>query len=310
MSRSLTPPHGRTSAESAVHALMALGFSQYEASTYAGLVGQEPMTGYAVAKRTQVPQPKVYETLRRLAERGAVIQVDEDPARFVAVAPERLLSTLESAYKRALVDAELEISQLQSVDDAVPIRILKEARSWATTVANAQSMMATATRRIYLSGFGDHLKALTQSIVDADDRGVRIDVLSFGEPPISALRHGEVVRHRSTDHIVFPHHQARHLALTCDSASSLWALAPDGSDWECAYADGDELLCALVKDFVRHDLFVNRVYNDFGPEMHRQYGGGLEGLFGAARPAAAAHDVARPTTRFGSGPSSQVAAEG
>jgi len=55
-----------------IAALTELGFSQYEARTYAGLIGREPMTGYAVAKDTLVPQPKVYETLGRLVERGAV----------------------------------------------------------------------------------------------------------------------------------------------------------------------------------------------------------------------------------------------
>jgi sugar-specific transcriptional regulator TrmB len=40
-----------------IAALTELGFSQYEARTYAGLIGREPMTGYAVAKETLVPQP-------------------------------------------------------------------------------------------------------------------------------------------------------------------------------------------------------------------------------------------------------------
>ena len=68
-----------------IAALAELGFSQYEARTYAGLIGREPMTGYAIAKDTLVPQPKVYETLGRLVERGAVQQVSGSPAKFVAI---------------------------------------------------------------------------------------------------------------------------------------------------------------------------------------------------------------------------------
>src|SRR6201987_6397819 len=75
-------------------ALTELGFSQYEARTYTGLIGREPMTGYAIAKETLVPQPKVYETLGRLVERGAVLQGSGSPAQFVAVAPARRLSRL------------------------------------------------------------------------------------------------------------------------------------------------------------------------------------------------------------------------
>ena len=39
-----------------VQLLHELGFSQYEARCYVGLLGQEPQTGYSVAKATGVPQ--------------------------------------------------------------------------------------------------------------------------------------------------------------------------------------------------------------------------------------------------------------
>src|SRR5258706_377161 len=158
--------------ESAViGALVDLGFSQYEARTYAGLIGRGPMTGYAVAKEAQ----------------------------------------------------------------------------------------------------GD-------AVIEADRRGVRVDVLTFGEAPF-AVEHGAVLRHSSTDGTVYRHHQARHLALACDSSAALWALAPEGTEWEAVWAADDTLLTALVKGFIRHDLFGQRMFRDFGPEMRARYGAGLEGLF-------------------------------
>src|SRR5246500_4711000 len=90
-----------------IAALTELGFSQYEAKTYAGLIGREPMTGYAIAKETLVPQPKVYETLGRLVERGAVLQVSGSPAKFVAVPPDRVLSELERTFRQRLATAAL-----------------------------------------------------------------------------------------------------------------------------------------------------------------------------------------------------------
>src|SRR5690349_22923245 len=83
-----------------ISALGELGFSQYEARTYIGLIGRGPMTGYAVAKETQVPQPKVYETLGRLVERGVVLQVDDSPAKFLGVPPDRVLRELESNFRQ------------------------------------------------------------------------------------------------------------------------------------------------------------------------------------------------------------------
>ena len=54
---------------SMVERLTQLGFSQYEAKTYVGLLVNGEQTGYALSNLTGVPQPKVYETLRRLLER-------------------------------------------------------------------------------------------------------------------------------------------------------------------------------------------------------------------------------------------------
>ena len=66
----------------AVQRLMELGFSQYEAQAYVGLLGREPLTGYALANVTGIPQPKVYETLRRLTAKG-VVRRDERVVAYV-----------------------------------------------------------------------------------------------------------------------------------------------------------------------------------------------------------------------------------
>jgi sugar-specific transcriptional regulator TrmB len=260
-------------------ALTELGFSQYEARTYTGLIGREPMTGYAIAKDTLVPQPKVYETLGRLVERGAVIQVSGSPAKFVAVPPDRVLSHLEKTFRQRLATVELEVSRMRREGSALQeLRLMREARSWLAVVSVANSLIGGAAGRLYVSGHGSHLEALAEEIQAADRRGVRIDILCFGEPPF-ALHNGVVIRHSSTDGVVYRHHQARHLAITCDNAAALWALAPEGDKWEAIWADSDPLLTALVKGFIRHDLFAQRMFRDFSAEMVDRYGAGLEGLF-------------------------------
>jgi HTH-type transcriptional regulator, sugar sensing transcriptional regulator len=260
-------------------ALTELGFSQYEAKTYTGLIGREPMTGYAIAKDTLVPQPKVYETLGRLVERGAVMRLGGSPVKFVAVPPDRVLGQLERTFRQRLATVELEVSRMHRDGGVVQeLRLLRETRSWITVVGAAKTLIGNAADRIYVSGHAGYLDALADEIQAADRRGVRVDVLCFGEPPF-ALRGGVVIRHSSTDGVVYRHHQARHLALTCDNTAALWALAPEGDKWEGVWADDDPLLTALVKGFIRHDIFGQRMFRDFSPEMVARYGPGLEGLF-------------------------------
>jgi hypothetical protein len=83
----------------------------------------------------------------------------------------------------------------------------------------------------------------------------------------------------STDHLVYSHHQARHLELACDDGLAVWALARHGENWEGIWSESDPLLAALVKGFIRHDLFLQRIYHDFTDEIVGRYGPGLTGLF-------------------------------
>ena len=279
-----------------IAALAELGFSQYEARTYAGLIGREPMTGYAIAKDTLVPQPKVYETLGRLVERGAVQQVSGSPAKFVAIPPARVLSELERTFRQRLATVELEVSRMrrEGAEDH-ELRLYKETNSWITIVNTANDLIGRASERIYVSGHGTYLEALGDEISAADRRGVRIDILCFGEPPFN-LHNGAVIRHSSTDGIIYRHHQSRHLAVTCDTGAALWALAPEGDKWEAVWSADDPLLTALVKGFVRHDIFTQRMFRDFSAEMVARYGSGLEGLFDRhlAEPEGALQGTAEP----------------
>jgi HTH-type transcriptional regulator, sugar sensing transcriptional regulator len=280
-----------------VTALVELGFSQYEARTYVGLIGRGPMTGYAVAKETQVPQPKVYETLGRLVERGAVVQVSDAPANFIAIPPSRVLSELESGFHRRLTTVELELSHMPPAGaELQALRPFHEATSWTAIVDAAKALIESAHERLYISGHASHLDAIRDAVAAVDQRGARIDILCFGEPPF-AVEHGAVLRHSSTDGTVYRHHQARHLALTSDASGALWALAPDGDDWEAVWSADDSLLTALVKGFIRHDIFSQRMYHDFGSQMRARYGPGLDGLFdwdGVESPQAGLDEVPRP----------------
>ena len=57
-------------------ALMALGFSNYEAKAYCALLTRSPANGYQVAQESGIPRAKIYECLQRLVNRGAAIQVE------------------------------------------------------------------------------------------------------------------------------------------------------------------------------------------------------------------------------------------
>lgn len=259
-----------------VERLVELGFSQYEARAYVGLLGAaEPMTGYALSNATGVPQPKVYETLRRLARKGVAVMLGGEPARFVALPPAQLISQLDASFRRRLADAELALLR-QSDDGEMHYRVVETMDEWPAVEARAVALLDGANRHAYVSLNCESSEAAVDAIRRADRRGVRIDVLLFGKEPL-ALEHGRAIRHESTEGVVYRHHQARHLAIVADSTQVLWALAPDGGKWDAVTAD-DALLAAAIKGYVRHDMYVQQIVTEFGYDLAERYGPGLEQL--------------------------------
>jgi HTH-type transcriptional regulator, sugar sensing transcriptional regulator len=252
--------------------LTQLGFSRYEARTYVGLLMSEGATGYSVANDTGVPQPKVYETLRRLVDRGAAVLTGERPARYSAVAPEVLLSALEKDFGARVEAARRSLEALpeRPVRDGVALSRLD---SFVAATDRAVDAISKAQSRVYLSGWTDELKGLAVAVDEASSRGVQFVIVHFGRLPFQPPR-GQVMRHSSTEGILYASRKARHLAVVADSKWALWALARDGREWEIMFGEVP-LVASLVKSYIRHDLFVQKMYADLPNELEGLYGPGL-----------------------------------
>jgi sugar-specific transcriptional regulator TrmB len=259
------------------------------------LVCADSATGYGIANETGVPQPKVYETLRRLVERGAATQVGERPARYAATPPDVLLGALEREFQGRLEAARQGLDSLPHLGLADPALPVSGLNQFEAAAARAQAAIARARTRVYLHGRSDELRPLAPVVAAASDRHVEFVIVHFGPLPFARPR-GQVVRHESTEGTLYPARESRHLAVVVDSEWSLWALARDGKHWEGMHGDGT-LLAGLIKTYIRHDLFVQRMYADAPELFEERYGPGLLRLGwppaeeAAAAEAAAAEDA-------------------
>jgi HTH-type transcriptional regulator, sugar sensing transcriptional regulator len=267
-----------TEHQQAVRRLIDLGFSQYEAQAYVGLVGREPMTGYALSNITGVPQPKVYETLHRLAAKGVVAATGGEPVRFAAVPAAQLLTDLESSFRERLTHAQRDLDRLSEEPEEGQYRMLRAFSAWASIEKHAVKILDGSKRHVYVSVNCTRLQAIAAAISRADDRGVTLDVLHFGRPVVR-IKHGRTVAHDSTRGVIYRRHQARHVAIVGDSEDVMWAVAEDGVRWQSLVGQ-DHLLAALAKGYIRHDIYVQQIWNDFHDVLEQRYGPGMQRLVG------------------------------
>ena len=100
--------------------LVRIGFSEYEAKAYLFLI----LGGSCKARRLSlicgVPRTRVYGTLKKLIERGLVVEMEEDPQKFSAASPIISLTPLLQSFREetsdrviSLVETDRMISQLE-----------------------------------------------------------------------------------------------------------------------------------------------------------------------------------------------------
>ena len=91
--------------------------SEYETSAYLAVLDHGRLTAAAITERTDIPQPRVYDTVRTLEERGLVELKESRPIEVLAIDPEEafgdihasldtLVGDLESRYTTPARDAE------------------------------------------------------------------------------------------------------------------------------------------------------------------------------------------------------------
>lgn len=151
-----------------------------------GLLAPGPQTGYAVSKTTGVPQPKVYETLRKLVSRGAARQLPGEPVHFAATPPSQLLEGLRDSFDTRLDRARTASSRLEIASVPRPQEPASRLADRAEVVAAASQDIERATRRIYLSATSTELASLRLPILSCVQQGVDVVLLCLGEMPFQS----------------------------------------------------------------------------------------------------------------------------
>jgi len=166
-----------------VAGLQALGFTAYEARAYRALLAlAAPAKGYEIARAAGMPSSKVYETLRKLAERGAVLVNASTPVTYAAVPHRDLTARLREQAEATLAGIEAELA-------AVP-RAGEPGLTW--TVAGSENILdlmrrviGRARRSLFAALWDAEIASLAPALEAAHGRGVELQVAIYGAAKLS-----------------------------------------------------------------------------------------------------------------------------
>jgi len=92
--------------------LQKLGFTENEARIYAALAGLKNANARKIYEVGGVPRPRVHKVLGRMAEKGYVRIIDNNPILFSRISPEELISRARHEFMLSLDEIFCELRAL------------------------------------------------------------------------------------------------------------------------------------------------------------------------------------------------------
>jgi len=166
-------------------ALENIGVTQYEADTYIAVLDHGSATASELADASDVPQTRIYDVVRSLADRGYVETYQEDTLMVHANDPAVVIDDLED-YADTFLNAAEAVEQRWTQPDVQQARISVVSQP-QTVLRQAREWIESAQREVEVSATPDQFARLRDALCEAYDRGVVVKLTmtreADAEPP-------------------------------------------------------------------------------------------------------------------------------
>jgi Cd2+/Zn2+-exporting ATPase len=237
--------------------LSQIGFTEYDARIYLALLSHHPATGYQISKESGVPRSMAYESLARLAGRGAVLKSSSGKTTaYRPLPPDVLLARLQDEHEtrvRKLSDGMSRLFAAQAADALWSI----DTRS--AILAYATEMIRSAEAELMLVLSDQDIPELEAVLKAANARGVQVRFVLTGTTDPGF---GEVVYHPPRESEL--QELTGSLVIVVDSREALIA---GGDDASSATVTTNSKMVLLARQFIWMELFAQRIYARIGADL-------------------------------------------
>ncbi|WP_169719318.1 TrmB family transcriptional regulator [Desulfovirgula thermocuniculi] len=251
--------------------LTALGLSLYEAKAYLALLRQNPANAHEVSRVSGIPASRVYETLNRLVRKGLVVQVGNDPVRYVPLPARDLIMSQRAYWKRILDELECELSHLEAESTA---EVIWHLYGYAALIEKAREVIKSAQKSLLVSIWTPQAEDVAPQLKEAAAEGVSVVIIQFGPDPQNvSWPIGKVYRH-----VMIPSVYARHgseMLIVSDKSFGFLMSQVSGREWE-GFWTTNRAVIRVITNYIRHDIYLAKIADRFMNLLTRTYGENLE----------------------------------
>lgn len=267
----------------AYEALVAVGFSEYDARAYCALVAHSPANGYQIAKTSGVPRAKVYECLERLVLRGAAVPVEstetgKSSKLFAASDFNVLMDDIEKQMSGACDRAKKVLARVNRQEPTV--EVLTRIQSEKDLISRARMLIEEAQKTLHLALWGEEFGALFTDLQTARKRGVRMSLILYSAYPgireLQLLGAGAVL-HSRTKFDAIPLVGKQFVVVADQTRCIVGSIFPDSETVDGVFSMNRGILTNAL-DLVNHEIYLERILLEVGDPVRECYGRNLEAL--------------------------------
>ncbi len=171
--------------EELVARLRNLGLSSYEAKAYLVLVKNGVMTSTEIAKEARIPQPRVYDVLKGLEEKGLVMVSEGRPRLYRAedprVALKRLIESVERRLREEYNQTITLIENMLGREKRAPSEEIWKIESLQKIKAKLVDLIELAEYELLISAYEHVLEDIRNRLKKLGRRGVSVCLVAFDE---------------------------------------------------------------------------------------------------------------------------------
>lgn len=252
----------RAAAPALIDALRTLGLTAYDARVYLSLLRENPANGNQISRRSGVPSGKVYTSLEHLIDRGLARPLGARPVTYVPLPADAFLRGREIHFR------EIAATIRRGIGDAgspAHREMLWHLEGYAALIDRARRIIGDARREIFISAWREQSTDLLPVLRAARGRRVRIAAILFDAPEVEI---GHTIHHVML-RTVYERHGDQ-LLLVADDAAGLLMDRSRGS-WHGIWTSNPAII-RVIRNYIRHDIYVNKIYQRFPALMQATYG--------------------------------------
>ena len=162
----------------------------YEMEAYLTVLEQGQLTASEIADRTSIPQPRVYDTVRSLSDRGLVELRESRPMKIVAIDPEEAFEGIQSSLSDLVTELEERYSAPAHETEAASL-----VKSRSTILRYFKEVIREAEYELSLALTPDLLERFEAELAAATEDGVSIELIvapARSAPDPSAFDYGQI----------------------------------------------------------------------------------------------------------------------